>query len=224
MNGSLHKKKGQSVHIISPNKTIKQESYIKGKSTNAHTNILAFERDISKNVVNTFRPGLFNGMNAGTKFKTTKNSRKIFNLTLIAERANDLVSNFKNVDKYNHYEPFDIRNYSNEKKGYQLMKQNYFDNSNVNTSQHNNNKKTNTITQSTDHKLKEIEEENGGIDNLMLRKLAKKKDMKSNLLNYTNPFGNKYSHLMQKMQLETSKENNLGTSSKLLYIITFRPF
>jgi hypothetical protein len=117
-----------------------------------------------------------------------------------------------------------MRNFSGERKGInnqthtQMLIQNYV---NVNINQLNQihpiQGSKNTIPQNNNSKLKEIlEEENGGIDNLMRKKILKKKEkIKTNILNYTNPYNSKHANnLSHKLHLETSAHNNPSYLSK----------
>ena len=72
--GSLSKSKYASNNISALKKQFKSKD-ISIKMKNSNTNTLSVDKDVSKNLVSTFRPGV---LNAGvrTKYKTSKNSRK----------------------------------------------------------------------------------------------------------------------------------------------------
>jgi hypothetical protein len=72
--GSLPKSKF-GTNIAVANKTIKQkDNLFKGKVKNNNT--LVVDKDIGKSVINSYRPGIINGVVTTGKFRTSKNSRK----------------------------------------------------------------------------------------------------------------------------------------------------
>ncbi len=52
------------------------------KLKNTYLNSLITDKDLGKNIMSSFRPGVINGLTA-TKFKTSKNSRKFINLNIL---------------------------------------------------------------------------------------------------------------------------------------------
>jgi len=85
--GSVSKTKFPSSNSGNPNQTnYLNKSYkpkdLNMKLKNTYLNLMITDKDMGKNLMSSFRPGVINGLTA-TKFKTSKNSRKIYKFKLI---------------------------------------------------------------------------------------------------------------------------------------------